>query len=243
MAIVSKGNLVKGAYLLLRISGLTRIATPADTEIGLQVADDYAAELLSTLDIGWQYPANYGESDPSDNSGLSIQMAGAFKKLLTLQLCSFFGKEIPQALIVTASEGMRSLEQQIVSVPDSLPPSTLPFGSGNEWGYRDRKFYPEPPLNNGASYVFKGDVLNYSEDFSTWLVDATLVSVVWESADSGITIANESFTDNVASAELTFVEIGGYNVCITATKTDSTDVFTVNKNFIIEDCEANRRIL
>lgn len=239
MAVITKGDLTKGAYQLIRISGLTVSEIPEETEVAITVADDYAAEILPFLDIGWQYPAEYGGSDPADNSGLSITYAGAFKKLLAVQLVEFFGKQISPMLARLASEAERSLEQSIVMVDDALPPATLPFGSGNEQNYRDRKFYTEPPLNQGSTNVFKNDVLNYSEDFSAWLVDETLVSVVWNTEDTGITIANESFDDDTATAQLTFAQIGGYTICITATKTNSTDVYSVNKNFIISDCLPN----
>ena len=237
MAIVSKGDLVNGMFQLIRISGLTVQANPEEKEIALQVADDYAAELKPFLDIGWAYPSDYGLSDPADNSGLAIEMAGPFKKLLALQVVEFFGKQPTQILVKIASDGMRTLEQLLVNVPDAQNPPTLPFGSGNEWDYRDRKFYNEPADNHGASYVFKGDILNYDEDFSQWVGDEALDSAVWEVQDSGLSIANESFTDSVASAQLTFDKTGGFTVCITVTKTNSTDKLTVRKNFIIEDCQ------
>lgn len=235
---ITKGDLVDGAYKLIRISGITINASNEDVVVALQVADDYAAELKGTgLDLSYQQPTTYGISDPSDNSGLTQEMAGPFKKLLALELVNFFGKPATPVLLSISFAGMRALENIVVSVPDAQNPPTLPFGSGNELDYRDRKFYNEPAINNDALYVFKGDILNYSHDFSDWLVDETLVSVVWESADNGVLIANESFNDTIATAELTFDKLGGYSVCITATKTNSTDKVTVRQNFIIRECQ------
>lgn len=220
----------------MRISGLTVQPTPEDTTVGLAVADDFAAELKGEgLDLNWNYPASYGDSDPSDNSNLTPEMAGPFKKLLFIELCGFFGKEVPSSVAITASKGKRALENLLVFVPDAQSPPTLPIGSGNEWDYRDRTFYSEPPNNKDADYVFNGDILNYSHDFSSWLVDETLVSVTWKEESSGIVIGAESFTNTVASAELMFAQSGGYFVTITATKTNSTDVFTVKKNFVVSD--------
>ena len=236
--IVTKGDLVNGTYSLMRISGLTVDATPEDTSLALQVADDYAEELNgSGLDVGWQYPATYGASEPSDNSGVTTQIAGPFKKLLMRELVLAFGRETTQTLEMIANKGMRALENIVVSVPVAHNPPTLPFGSGNEWDYNDRKFYSEPPINNGAYYGFKGDIYNYTEDFSQWLVDEELVTVTWEVGSTGITIASETFTETEASAELTFNEVGGFTVCITATKTNSTDLFTVQKNFVVSECQ------
>ncbi len=236
--IVTKGDLVSGTFALMRISGLTVDPTPEDNQLGLQVADDYAEELKgSGLDIGWQQSSEYGLSDPADNSGLTPQMAGPFKKLLMRELVLAFGRETTQTLEIIASKGMRALENIVVSVPDAQNPATLPLGSGNEWNRNDRRFYNEPAINNDAYYGFEGDIYNYSHDFSQWLVDEELVGVVWSIENSGITIASEAFTTTIASAELTFVRSGGYTLCITATKTNSTDKFTVRKNFIIRECD------
>lgn len=235
---ISKGSLVSGTYALMRISGLTKQSTPEDITAALQVADDYSQELKeSGLDLGWQYPNEYGLSDPDDNSGITPAMAGPFKKLLFIELCSFFGKEPPIAVVKTAADGMRILEQLLVDVPDAQNPSTLPIGSGNEEDYRDRTFYGEPPINNDALYVFVDDILNYSHDFSDWLVDATLTSVAWDSQGNGVSIGTDTFDDTIARAELTFNQVGGYFVTITATKTGSTDRITVKVNFVISDPE------
>ena len=236
--IVTKGDLISGTYSLMRISGLTVDPTPEDSTLALQVADDYAEELKGDgLDLKWQPPANYGESDPADTSGLTTEMAGPFKKLLMTELVLAFGREITPTLSMIANKGMRALENIVVSVPIANNPPTLPFGSGNEWDYNDRRFYSEPAVNNDAYYGFSGDIFNYTEDFSDWLVDETLVTVVWEVGNIGLAISNETFTDTEASADLTFNEAGGYTVCITATKTNSNEKLTRRKNFVISTCQ------
>jgi hypothetical protein len=236
MTTINKGSLVNGTYALMRISGLTVDPTSEDIVIGLQVADDFAAQLKEEgLDLGWQYPSDYGLSDPADNSGLSVGMAGPFKKLLFLELCAYFGKAAPLEVISTAREGRRALEQMLVSVPPAQNPPTLPVGSGNEWGVFDSRFYPDPPNNRDAQYVYKGDVLNETHDFSGWLAGETLVSAVWSTEDNSIAIGASSFTDTVATAPLTFNQSGGGYVLITATKTNSTDQLTIKKNFVISD--------
>ena len=233
MAIITKGALINGAYALMRISGLTVDPSPENIEVGLQVADDYAAELKPMIDLNWQQPSDYGLSDPADNSGLSVSMAGPFKKLLVLELCGYFGKEIPGSVMATAAAGMRHLEQLLITVPLASNPSTLPFGSGNEDNYLDQRFYRASPDNTGARYVMADDVLNFSVDFTqdpNWLLDDVLDTVTWE-ADSGIALASESNTDTVATAELTFNYSG--TVAITGTKVGSTDTLTVLQNFVV----------
>lgn len=239
---ITKGALVRGTYSLMRISGLTVDATPEDTEVGIQVADDYAAQLKGAgLDIQWKQPTEYGFSDPDDNSGLTPEMAGPFKKLLFVELCSHFGKPVPAAVAVTAAEGLQALQNIVVDVPVANNPPTLPIGSGNEYDYRSKSFYYEPAVNNDAIYVNLDDIQNYTYDFSQWLVDETLVTVEYDTDERGIRIGTTSFDDNTTTAELEFIEVGGYTLCITVTKTNSTDKFTVRQNFIVSECQ-NRGI-
>jgi len=241
MTDVTKISVVNGAYSIMRISGLTTKASNEDIELALSVADDYAAQLKAQgLDTGWNQPSTYGESGANDISGVVPAVAGALKKLLALELSTAFGKMIPPSLAVTASEGMRAIENMLVTVPDAQFSSTLPRGSGNHWGYRDREYYPEPADNFEAIYVIKDDVLNHLKSFVQWLDGETLVSATWELANnsSAITIASQSITDDTASAELTFIRSGGYTVNITATKTNSTDRYTVTQNFVVRDAVA-----
>lgn len=241
--IVTKGNLVDGAYAAyLRISGLTSKASPEDITLGLEQADDLANQLQGDgLNLNWQNPSSYGDSDPADNSGLTAEMAGPFKKMLSVNLVEAFGKQVTANLDRLYRDALRSLEQITVTVPDTQNPPTLPFGSGNEWDYNDRRFYGEPAKNNGAVYVYKGQTLNYSRDFTqnpNWLIDAELVSAVWAISDSGnILIENETFDETTTSADITFNEVGGYTLCITVTKTDSNEVFIVNQNFVVQECD------
>ena len=98
-----KIDIVNGMYKLIRISGLTSQAIPEDIETALQVADDLAGEIQSTLNLGWIQPLEYGTSDPDDFSGLSVQTVGPFKKLLALEIVDYFGKVAPITLQTNAS--------------------------------------------------------------------------------------------------------------------------------------------
>ena len=95
---ISKIDIVQGALELIRISGLTVQASPAEISLGVQTLDDYAAELEATLKTGYLQPSEYGQSDPNDYSGLTAGMVAPMKKLLALQLTPYYGKEVPQML-------------------------------------------------------------------------------------------------------------------------------------------------
>ena len=241
--IITKGELVNGCYeAWLMISGLTAAAEPEEVTLALQQADDLANQLEADgLNLNWQNPSSYGYSDPADNSGLTAQMAGPFKTILSTYLLDAFGKQITANMADKAARAMRTLQQITVVAPDVQNPPTLPFGSGNEWDYNDRRFYGEPAKTNGAIYVYKGQTLNYLRDLTqnpNWLVDATIETAVWEVQDNGnVTIENIAINDTSTSADITFNETGGYTICIKLTKTDSNEVFIVNQNFVVQLCD------
>lgn len=160
---VTKGDITKGAYQLLTIWGVSLGPSNEDTTYGLCTLDDYALQLESTgLLTGYNLPDNYGDSQPNDDSGLSDWMAGPFKKLLAIEMMTAFGKGLTPQLMKIADEGMRSLQHALVHVPCAQNPGTLPKGSGNEWAYRDNKFYSEPAdsLNTETDGDVGGITLN-----------------------------------------------------------------------------------
>lgn len=217
---ISKHDIVIGAFNFIRISGLTVSASPTEVTLGVSTLDDYAAELSPTLDTKYIQPSEYGQSDPADYSGLTPAMAGPMKKLLALQLAPFFGKEIPAMLYKIASDGMRSLERQLVSVGDAQNPSTLPIGSGNEQSYLNNKFYSEPNNDEGAENHYMDDVFNLTIDWSVFLLgEYDLVSVDY-SADSGISLSGEEVNEAISDVTVAFNKTGQFQVCVKATNSN-----------------------
>jgi hypothetical protein len=214
---ISKINVVNGTLKLMRISGLTTQGTPDEIKDGLQVLDDYMAELSTTLETGYIQPASYGESDPNDDSGLTLEMAGPIKKALLLEFCSYFGKDVPMAIAKTSADGMRALEQLLVNVAPSQHPATLPIGSGNEWPYSSgRKFYPEPISDDNPEYYYAGDSFKLKVDWSAWLDGETLSTVVYSTKGS-VLLSNESVVVNNSEVTVAFTGSGQSEVCATAT--------------------------
>ena len=143
---VTKGDLVTGAAQFMTIWSVTTDLTPTETQIMLGILDDMALELESAgLLTGYATPTEYGQSDPGDDSNLADWMAGPFKKLLAVQSMSIFGRATTADLAGISSFAMKTLQHALVIVRPASNPATLPKGSGNEWAYRDNKFYSEQP--------------------------------------------------------------------------------------------------
>jgi hypothetical protein len=233
-----KIDLVNGAYQLIRISGLTVNAVPEEIEIGVQVADDLAGELSTKLNTGYIQPVAYGDSDPSDYSGLTSQTAGPFKKLLAMELVDFFGKQIPVSLKLNADKGLRALEQLLVVVLPMQNPGTLPIGSGNEWGYRGDKFYPEPTSDDGADYKYITDVFQLPIDWNPWLAGLHDLSTVTYETDASITLTNEAIVDGVSVVTVSFTSTGQFSLCAMATNSNG-DTKTEKIIYNVIDCNKN----
>lgn len=233
-----KIDVINGMYKLIRISGLTSEAIPEEIETGLQVADDLAGEISTTLNLGWIQPLEYGTSDPDDFSGLDVQTVGPFKKLLALEIVDYFGKIAPQSLHMNAAKGMRSLEQLLVNVRPMQNPATLPIGSGNEWDYRTDKFYPEPISDDGAIYKNTSDVFQLPIDWSAFLVGLfDLTSVTYE-VDSGIVLTDKAITDDFSVVTVSFSKVGQFTLCAKATNSNG-DVKTEKSIYNVIDCHQN----
>lgn len=233
-----KIDVVNGMYKLIRISGLTSEAIPEEIETGLQVADDLAGEIQSTLNLGWIQPLEYGTSDPDDFSGLDVQTIGPFKKLLALEIVDYFGKVAPITLQQNAANGMRSLEQLLVNVRPLQNPGTLPIGSGNEWDYRTDKFYPEPISDDGAIYKNTSDVFQLPIDWTAWLAGLfDLTSVTYE-VDSGIILTDEAIVDEISVVTVSFSKVGQFTLCARATNSNG-DVTTEKLIYNVLDCHQN----
>lgn len=235
---ITKGDIVNGTLKLMRISGLTVSAGPEEIANATQALDDYMGELSIDLDIPYIQPLEYGTSDPDDTSGLTPEMAGPVKKSFLEELTAYFGKPIPQSVLKTAATGMRALENLLVDVPIAQNPATLPIGSGNEWDYRSDKFYPEPSSDEFPDYVTTNDSFILPIDWSSWLADAELLSVEYES-DNGLELSGESIDSPYSNVKLTFTEDGYFELCATATKgvAPNDEKFTQKFTYDVRDCQ------
>ena len=233
-----KIDVINGMYKLIRISGLTSEAIPEEIETGLQVADDLAGEISTTLNLGWIQPLEYGTSDPDDFSGLDVQTVGPFKKLLALEIVDYFGKTPSIKLQENAAKGMRALEQLLVNVRPLQNPATLPIGSGNEWDYRTDKFYPEPISDDGAIYKNTSDVFQLPIEWAAWLAGLFDLSTVTYEADEGIVLTDEVIDGTISLVTVSFSKVGQFTLCARATNSNG-DVTTEKVIYNVIDCHQN----
>lgn len=194
--IITKNDIIIGAYSQLRISGITRQPTPEDLETALVRLEDMAAQFDSTMPIGYHFE---DIPEPSSDSGVPAALKIAFETGLAVRLIADFNKQVPPSLLSISSGALShmasmSAMQRIQQVDYS---SRQPIGSGNTVFSRWARFYRQGgnlPLNSANASMFIGDITNFTEHFDAYLQDGEDIASYSIVADSGLIISNDSST-------------------------------------------------
>ena len=189
----TKGTLVNEAYEELRISGLTVSPSTSDISMALTRLEDLMADWFSN----WNMNINYNFQDTPATTQQSTILPNAKRAVVTnlaVELCAAFGKMVPPPLGGKADSAWRSLKGFLAAntIREIQPPQRMPAGSGNTfrgpWWYRRYQQPVSLPPNEAATnYIQQGETLDYYEDFSDWLGNATIASYSIE-ADPLLTV-------------------------------------------------------
>lgn len=140
------------------------------------------------------------------------------KEMLAKMAAPYLRTAVPDSL---GSEGERVLRTRARPPISCSMPDTLPMGSGNydtwwpEWflGPDELTYEYYAAANRGESATFYADF-----DFDAVNKGTTVSSVVWSVISGSIVgISNQSLSDNIASAQLSFTEAGNTTVRARAT--------------------------
>lgn len=144
---MTKGDLVNGAYEELRISGITSMATPEEITLALRRLESMIANWESSaVFIGYTFATSFDELDPNDDSGLTLVQYDAVTKGLACKLATAFGKVVPPSLLGQATEAFRMLYD--CTLPSRQSSGYMPSGAGNSYfsGYCDAFASPDDPI-------------------------------------------------------------------------------------------------
>ena len=199
----TKGDIVNRAFSALRISGITSIPSPEDSELALGKLENMAAELS-----GRNVSTNYAfEDTPNPNTPHNMERKfwHSFDVLLAVRLMPDFGKgEQPDvALIRQASAAFSFLSSATAKVNQIQYPDRMPRGNGAARGLRWNKFFTpqtEAPNSDLTKTMYVNDIRTFVEHFDSILVTGeTIVSHTIE-ANTGLTITANS----LASPDVTY---------------------------------------
>ena len=191
----TKVDIINGAFSELRISGLTVIPSPEDLDLALAKLEDMAAEFeANNICTGYAF-----EETPDLNTPHNMQRKfwHGYQVCLAVRLLDNFGKQ-PTASLVTRSQAAFSfLSARTAPMKRTLYPARQPVGSKNRFGGIEN-FYghvSEAPLGCATNEMFIGDVDNFAENFTAWLVIGETISSYTITANDGLTVVSDSNTD------------------------------------------------
>lgn len=202
MTATTKGDIILGAFSLMRINGLTVGPDGFDNETALDRLENFAA-MLCSRNICTSY--NFTENpNLSDLTNIPIKYNIMMESNLAVYLCPDYGKEVPPVLAALAASTMNTASAscaleilQPVTYPDRMP-----VGSGNlrYFPYNNFRQGPAlPPESCTTHDMFVGDINDYTENYTQYLGSAETVASYTIEADQGLLIVSDSLSSPVIS--------------------------------------------
>jgi hypothetical protein len=181
MSTTRKLDVINDAYAELRISGLTVMPDPTDLVLALNRFEAMMAEwfTIRNINIGYNF-----QDAPTFTAYTNVPIA-FYNTLITnlaVRLLAAFGKEIPQALAMNATQSLSGTVgyTALQNARMVQPARRMPVGSGNTFrgGYWNRYVVPPvlPPAVSATNNITQGEIQDRFEDFSAWLGANTIAS-------------------------------------------------------------------
>lgn len=136
---ITAGQFIEDAYSSLIVAGAEEPIESPDFQLGLRYVNRMFARLS-----GIGLPTGFTAVNSADDVlTIADTIEADTLSLFALLIAPHFlpGQAVPVLVAQDAQEAKRSLAQQLVSVPQTTLPNTLPLGSGNEC-LTDQRFFP-----------------------------------------------------------------------------------------------------
>jgi len=189
----TKIQLVSQAFDELRINGITANADSEDIVLALESQEQLVSEL--TFDIGWRFEP---EPDPNTVTGIPMWAESAIYLSLAVRIADRYGKQISP---MKADAAMGRLIGRVKKPRLVNYPANMPAGLGNRRQYRSIDIYMpqvvEAPNDVNTETMSFGDVRPVSIDFTDVLQPSEVIQSYTKEPSEGLTITDDSFTDNV----------------------------------------------
>lgn len=191
-----KGDLINSAYSKMRISGITTQATPEDVSLALSTLENMASEFFAK-NICTDY--NFEDNpDPNSPHNMKRKFWDSYASCLAFWLCSDFGKQPPQTLVLNHQKAYSFLSSVTAAPRQTQYPSRQPIGAGNSLKYnRYTRFYQpieEAPNTCESINMTIGDINDFVEHFSSYLDTSETLSSYTLTADAGLTVLTQSLS-------------------------------------------------
>lgn len=190
-----KSDIIDGAYSQMRISGITVDPGASDLVLALRRLEGLASELCGRN----VYTGYYFEEEPdiTSPSGIDRKYWYSFECILAMRLLSDFGKGMkPDPMLEKNASAQMSFLFASTARPRQVQyPGRQSLGSGNKHPFS--KFFAPTTLAPNTCVTNRmtvGDIDDFIENFTAYLVDPEVISSYTIEADTGLTIVSDSDT-------------------------------------------------
>ena len=194
------------------------------------------AELDDKPSVNTGYNSTGDSATLDEESGLTLGDIDAVASMLSIRIGADYGIELPQSVHMAARAGLSGLIKRGATIPTVNYTGRMPRGLGNTNNrcnnYID-SYYRNIEASADANHFKVNSFINWPVDFTSWLLGDTLTDVVWVAQNNKIKIENETFANGIATAKLTFNNVGIYKIEVTGTTANGQVVATID--FAISD--------
>jgi len=226
-----KLNIIEKAFRKLKVKGASSDPSIPQYPDALIDLESFMAELDDRPSINTGYNSTGDNATLEEESGLTLGDLDAISSGLAMRIGADYGIEIPQSVMMQARAGISNMMKRGATLPIVKYHNRIPRGLGNIVNdcYRYQNTFFRNLKASSEAHQFKVDsFINWPVDFTSWLLGDTLTDVVWVAEDGKIKIENETFDNQIASAKLTFNNVGVYRVEVTGTTANGQVVTTIN---------------
>lgn len=231
-----KLKIIKKAFRKLKLRGASSDPSIPQYPDALIDLESYMAELDARPSINTGYNSTGDNATLEEESGLTLGDLDAISSGLAVRIGSDYGIEVPLFVSKQATAGVSNMMKRGAIIPIVKYHHRIPRGLGNItndcYKYQNTFFRNLKPSSDANQFRIDS-FINWPIDFTSWLLGETLIEVVWVAEQEKIKIENESFTGQIATAKLTFNNVGVYKIEITATT--ATKQIVTEINFAIKD--------
>ena len=181
----------------------------------LEDLESLMAELDDKPSVNTGYNSTGDNATLEEESGLTLGDIDAVASMLSIRIGADYRIEVPQSVHMAARAGLSGLIKRGAVIPSVKYTGRMPRGQGNLNNNCNRyldNFYRDIQASSNANQFFVNSFINWPIDFKSWLLGDTLTAVKWVSQNGKIKIEDDVFADGIATAKLTFDNVGVYNI-------------------------------
>jgi hypothetical protein len=233
---MKKLQIIKKAFRPLKLIGASSDPSIPQYPDALIDLEAMMAELDAIPSVNTGYNSTGDNATLEEESGLTLGDLNGISAMLAVNIGADYTIEVPKSTHMQARAGLSGLIKRGAVIPSVKYTGRIPRGLGNLNNNCNRylnNFYRDITASSNANHFKVNSFIDWPVDFTSWLLGDTLTAVTWVSQNSKIKIENESFTNQIATAKLTFNNVGVYTVQITGTSASGQVV--VDVDFAISD--------